>query len=85
MSAGNIIGLFFNLFAFATIWTFVGWVVDRIAIMFNSTLNLLPSLQDAATGFSLVQMIYGIIPAIAFVVILFNYYLNEHSREQAEV
>ena len=85
MSAGGIIGMFFNLFAFAALWTIVGYAVDKLANIFNATIQVLPTLQDAATGFSLTQIVYGVIPVVAFIVIIMNYYLNEHSRSSTEV
>jgi type II secretory pathway component PulF len=85
MSAGNLIGMVFNLFIFAAVWTGGGWVVDRLAVAFNSSIRLLPTLQDMVSGFSTVQMIYGILPVVAFLVIIINYYLNEHSMSSQEV
>jgi type II secretory pathway component PulF len=85
MSAGNLFGLVFNLFAFAAFWTFLGWLVDKLADIFNSTIQVLPTLQDAVTGFAITQVIWGVLGGIAFLAFILNYYLNEHSQSSQEV
>ena len=85
MSAGGIFGLFFNLTAFAAIWTIFGMLVDKVAAVFNWSIRLLPSMQDAINGFSATEIAYGILPAIAAVVFILNYYMNEHSASSQEV
>ena len=85
MSAGGIFGLVFNLFVFAGLWSVCGFMVEKLAGIFNYTITVLPTLQDAANGFTVVQTIYTLVlPVIVFVGLLINYYMNEHSMSQME-
>jgi len=85
MAGGNLFGLIFNIFAFSAIWVFVGAMVDKIAGVFGYVITMLPTLQDAVTGFNTVQIIYAALPPLAYVVFLMNYYFNEHSQSSQEV
>ena len=83
MSAGGVVGLFFNLAAFAGIWIVVGVVVDKIGQIFNMTIQLMPTYQDAVNGFSMMQTIYGILPVIVFIALVINYFVQENSACRA--
>jgi hypothetical protein len=85
MAGGNLFGLIFNIFGFSAIWVFIGALVDKLAAVFGYTITVLPTLQDAVTGFSTVQIIYGILPVLAYLVFLINYFWNEHSLSSQEV
>ena len=67
MSAGGVVGYIFNLVMFAGIWTVIGVVVDKIAVIFNITIQLMPSYQDAVNGFSMMQTIYAALPVVVFI------------------
>jgi type II secretory pathway component PulF len=85
MSAGGIVGLIFNTLAFAALWTIIGVVVDKLAVAFNSTIQILPTMQDAVTGFTLMQTIYSILPGVVFIALLINYFVNENAQSSGEV
>jgi hypothetical protein len=85
MSAGNLFGLIMNTIIFAAIWSVVGVVVDKLGVTFNSTIRIMPSLQDAVTGFGIMQVIYGILPVIVFIFLLINYFVNENAQSSGEV
>jgi type II secretory pathway component PulF len=85
MAGGNLIGSVFNTFAFTAVWVILGYAVDKLATVFNLSVNVLPTLQDAVTGFSMTEFIFGIVPVIAFFVIWTNYFLVEHSQSSGEL
>jgi hypothetical protein len=85
MSAGGLFGTIMNFVVFAGLWTVVGSVFDRIAVIFNSTMRIMPTMQDAANGFALTQMIYGVLPIIVFIALVINYVLVENSNVSGEV
>ena len=84
MSAGGIIGMFFNFFVFAAVWTVIGYAVEKLGHVFNMTIAMIPTLQDAVNGFSVVQMIYGVIPVVFALILIVDYYMNEHSHSSME-
>ena len=77
--------MFFNMIVFGGLWTIVGMVVDKIAVIFNQTIRLMPTYQDAVNGFQMTQVVYGILPAIMFVVLVINYWTTENSMSSGEV
>lgn len=85
MSAGGLIGLFLNFFTFAAIWMVIGNVFDRIGVIFNTQISLMPTMQDAVNGFALSQMIYSALPIIVLVMLCINYVVTENSRAGGEV
>jgi len=85
MSAGALFGTFMNFFIFAGVWMVIGTVFDKVASIFNSTITLMPTMQDAVNGFALTQVVYGVLPAIYFIALFFNYWLVENSSSSGEV
>jgi type II secretory pathway component PulF len=85
MSAGGIFGLFMNLFMAAGLWTILGAAVERIARAFNSSIAIMPTLQDAVDGFSLMQTVWGVIMVIIFFALIINYIVEESNRATREV
>jgi hypothetical protein len=85
MSAGGLFGLVFNFFAFAAFWTIIGVVFDKVGAIFNTTIRLMPTFQDAINGFSITQTIYGVLPLIVFIALLVNYLMNENAMATGEV
>ena len=85
MSAGGLFGLFMNMTFFAVFWTMLGIVVDKVCVLFNQTIRLMPTYQDAVNGFQITQTIYGILPVIVLVFLLINYFVNENATSSGEV
>jgi hypothetical protein len=85
MSAGGIVGVVMNTLLFIALWSIVGIVVDKLGAAFNQTITLMPTMQDAVNGFHITQIIYGVLPAIVFIVLLINYFVNENAQSSGEV
>ena len=85
MSAGSVVGLFMNLLFFAGIWTVIGIVVDKIGQIFNLSITLMPTYQDAVNGFNMMQTIYAALPVIVFIALVINYFVQENSMSSGEV
>ena len=80
MGAGNLIGLVFNILVFGAIWTILGGLVDRIIKAFNVSIKVLPSLQDAANGLSIMQTVWASLLILMFIALIINYIMNENSQ-----
>lgn len=85
MSAGSLIGTIANIFFFGVFWLILGVAVDKVAYAFNMSIRTIPTFQDAVTGFTMVQQIYLIMPAIVFIVLIVDHVLTENSRSSGEV
>jgi hypothetical protein len=85
MSAGGVVGLFLNLIFFAAFWTVLGVVVDKLGQIFNLTIQLMPTYQDAVNGFTMMQTIYAALPVIVFIALVINYFATENSTSSGEV
>ena len=85
MSAGSLIGTLFNLGIFGVFWIILGIAVDKIGWAFNLSIRAIPTFQDAVTGFTMVQWIYTIIPALVFVTLIVDHVLTENSKSSGEV
>ena len=77
MSAGNLIGTIFVCVVFSAMWVVLGAAVDKIGLIFNHTIQLLPSFQDAANGMTLMQTVWIVIPILVWIVLWINYAVNE--------
>jgi len=80
MSAGNFLGTIFVSVMFSAMWLVIGAMIEKIGIVFNHLIPLLPTMQDAVNGFHLTQTIYMVIPAIVWIAIWINYAQNEASE-----
>lgn len=80
MSAGNLIGSIWNTALFAGIWLVLGAAIDKIFRAFNTTIKVLPSLQDAVNGMGIMQTVWSMILVLMFIVIWINYLANENSQ-----
>jgi uncharacterized membrane protein len=80
MSAGNLIGSLWNTVFFAGLWIVLGAALDKVFKAFNTSIKVLPSLQDAVNGMGIVQTVWGMILIILFIVIWINYLMNENSQ-----
>ena len=85
MSAGGLFGLFMNLFVAAGLWTVLGVAVEKIGNVFNSSIAIMPTFQDAMDGFSLMQTVWGVIMIVIFLALVVNYLFEESSRASREV
>lgn len=85
VSAGNLIGSIWNTLLAAGIWIVLGAVFDKLFIAFNFTMKMLPSMQDALNGFSIMQTIWSVLLIIIFFVIWLNYLFNENSQASGGV
>ena len=85
MSAGNLIGSIWNTIFFAGLWIVLGAALDKVFKAFNTSINVLPSLQDAVNGMGIVQVVWGVLLIIMFIVIWINYLMNENSQSSGNV
>ena len=85
MSAGSLIGTIATIFFFGVFCLILGVAVDKVAYAFNMSIRTIPTFQDAVTGFTMVQQVYLIMPAIVFIVLIVDHFLTENSRSSGEV
>jgi hypothetical protein len=85
MSAGGVIGLFMNLLFFAAFWSVLGVVVDKLGQVFNMSIQIMPTYQDAVNGFTMMQTIYAALPVVVFIALVINYFVQENSMSSGEV
>lgn len=84
MSWGYLFGAFFNTVAFGMCWIACGKFVEVIARAFNKSITIVPSFQDAVTGFTIQQYIWSGITVIVILAIWLNYYVNSNSPVNQE-
>ena len=77
MSAGNLLGTILVCIAASALWITLGAGVDKIGQVFNYTIRVLPTFQDAANGFNLMQVAWSILLVVIWIVAWFNYAQNE--------
>jgi hypothetical protein len=77
MSAAGLVGLVFNLFAGAAVWTVLGIAVEKIGNIFNQTITVFPTFQDVVNGFSVMQIVWSAIMVVIFLGLTINYLMNE--------
>ena len=80
MSAGNFLGTLFVGVFFSAMWMVLGAAIDKIGQVFNYTIKVLPSFQDAVTGFNMTQTAWMVIPIVFWIIIWINYAQNESSE-----
>lgn len=80
MSAGNLVGTIFNCIAFTAMWVVLGLAIDKVGLIFNRTIQILPTFQDAVNGFQITQTIWIVITIIAWIVFWVNYVINESNE-----
>lgn len=80
MSAGNLLGTLFVCVMASAIWIILGFAIDKIARVFNHTMQVLPTFQDAANGFTITQTIWSFLLVIIWLALWFNYAQNEASE-----
>jgi len=85
MSAGNLLGSIFSTVLLGGIWVILGAAIDKIFKMFNYTIKVLPSLQDAVNGMGIMQYVWTAIMVIIFIVVWANYLFNESSQASGGV
>lgn len=84
MSLGSLFGAIFNTAAAALCWIACGKFVEVITKAFNTTINIIPTFQDAVTGFTIQQYAWTAIMVIILVGIWLNYFINSNSPVNQE-
>jgi type II secretory pathway component PulF len=85
MSAGNLIGSIYNTILAPVIWIILGYVIEKIVRAANTSMKLLPTMQDAINGMEMMQYAWVVSLFIVFCVIWINYALNENSQASGGV
>lgn len=85
MSAGNLFGSIFATVILGGVWVVLGAAVDKIFQVFNYSIKVLPSMQDAANGMGIMQVVWSVIMFLIFLVIWMNYMFNESSQASGGV
>ena len=85
MSAGNFIGSVFNTIFFPGLYIVLSAALDKIFKAFNSSIQVLPSMQDAVNGMDIVKFVWTILLALMIIVIWMNYLFNENSQASGGV
>jgi len=79
----NLFGVIFVNIFFAALWTILGAIVDKIADVFNMTIQLMPTMQDFVNGFTMMQTIWVILPILVFVFTVMDYVLSQNETGNA--
>lgn len=85
MGAGNFIGSVWNTLLLDGLWLVLGYAMEKIFRAFNTTMKLLPTLQDAVNGMTQMQTIWSLLFILIFIVIWVNYAMNENSQASGGV
>lgn len=85
MGAGNFIGSCWNTLLLDGLWLVLGYAMEKIFRAFNTTMKLLPTLQDAVNGMTQMQTIWSLLFILIFIVIWSNYVFNESSQASGGV
>jgi hypothetical protein len=85
VSAGNLFGSIWNTVLFGGLWVVLGYAIDKVTVAMNTSMKVLPSLQDAANGFTVMQWIWSMLLIVMFFVIWMNYLFNENSMASGGV
>jgi len=80
MSAGNFMGTIFVCVMATAMWMVLSLAIEKVALVFNRSISLIPTFQDAVNGFSITQIIWGILLIVIWFVLWFNYAQNEASE-----
>lgn len=80
MSAGNFFGTIFVCAMSSVVWMVLGFAIDKLGVIFNRTMTVLPTMQDAANGFTMLQTIWLILLAVIWILCWLNYSLNESNE-----
>lgn len=85
MSAGNLIGAIFNSIFLPAVWIVLSAAMDKLFSAFNTSIRLLPSLQDAVNGMDIVKVAWVGVLILIWLVIWINYAMNENSQSSGGV
>jgi hypothetical protein len=80
MSAGNFMGTIFVCVMATAMWIVLSLAIEKVALVFNRTIALIPTFQDAVNGFQITQVIWSILLIIIWIALWFNYAQNEASE-----
>jgi hypothetical protein len=81
----NLFGLIFVNIFFAGIWTVLGICIDKMGVIFNQTIQLMPTMQDFVNGFSMMQTVWVALPIVVFLFTCFDYIMTQNSISSGEV
>ena len=85
MSAGNFIGALWNSILLPGIYLVLSAALDKVFKAFNTSIQVIPSLQDAVNGMDIVKAVWVVLLILMFLVIWINYLLNENSQASGGV
>ena len=85
MSYGNLAGAIWNSILLPGLYIVLGAALDKVFKAFNTSIQVLPSMQDAVTGMDIVKTVWVVILILIFLVIWINYLLNENSQASGGV
>ena len=84
MSFGSFFGACFNTSAAAAIWTVCGKFVEVVTKGFNQVITVVPTFQDAVTGFTIQQFAWSAIMVVILLGIWLNYLINSSNPANQE-
>ena len=79
----NLFGVIFVNIFFAALWTILGMIIDKIGVIFNMTIQLMPTMADFVNGFSMMQTIWVALPLLVFVFTVIDYVLSQNETGNA--
>jgi type II secretory pathway component PulF len=85
MSWGSLFGAMMNTVAFGALWVVLGKVIEVITKAFNHAITVIPTFQDAVTGFNMMQWGWSGMMVIILLGIWFNYVANSSAASNQEV
>ena len=84
MSWGSLFGALFNTVAMGALWVACGKFVEVITKAFNTSITIVPSFQDAVTGFTIQQYAWSAIMVIIMLGVWLNYFINSNNPQNQE-
>lgn len=84
MSWGSLFGAMFNTLALGALWVACGRFVEVVTNAFNRTISVIPTFQDAVTGFTVQQFAWSAIMVIILLGVWLNYFVNSNSPQNQE-
>ena len=81
---GSLFGAIFNTLALGALWVLCGRFVEVVTKAFNSTITIVPTFQDAVTGFTIQQYAWTAIMVIIMLGVWLNYFVNSSNPQNQE-
>jgi hypothetical protein len=85
MSAGNFLGALWNSILLPGVYLILSAALDKVFKAFNTSIKVIPSMQDAVKGMDIVKSVWIGILILIFLVIWINYLMNENSQASGGV